>query len=189
MRLWVVVVPAALLFLTAGVKAQDDVTPNIKQLLNEEGAPLYKVWLFVNRIGFRYRGEQNLRRRLDENQEEEVVLLYDEGGVRKQLQMSARIVLENAPPVSATLRKEHEIRNLTVWVEISEDGDEIASFKMRAEDFTVTTKADVTATMEPFMFRGVTFTPSVHYLPLQDFVTTEYYVGMEGLSFTLTYPE
>ncbi|HSQ75308.1 MAG TPA: hypothetical protein VLT13_07110 [Bacteroidota bacterium] len=189
MRLWWLI-PASILFLTTGVKAQEDVVrTDIKQFVSAEGAPLYKLWFFVNRIGFRYRGEEDLMRRLDENQEEETMVMYDEGGVRKQLQVIARIALENGPPVSPTLTKEHEIRNLTVWLEMLEDDDEVASFKLRAENFTVKKNADVTASMEPFKFRGVTFTPSVRYLPLQDLATTEYYIRMDGLSFALVYPQ
>ncbi len=189
MRFWWII-PASVLCLTAGGSAQDEtVRPDIKQFVNAEGAPLYKLWFFVNRIGFRYRGEEDLMRRLDENQEEEVLVMYDEGGERKQLQMVARIALENGPPVSPTMTKEHEIRNLTVWLDILEDDDEVASFKLRAENFTVKKNADVTAPMEPFTFRGVTFTPSVRYLPLQDLATTEYYIRMDGLSFALVYPQ
>ncbi|MBP1690993.1 MAG: hypothetical protein H6Q32_345 [Bacteroidetes bacterium] len=167
--------------------AQDAPEPAIRQFFNVEGAPVHKLWFFVNRIGFRYYGETEQQARLDENQEEEIVLAYDQGGVRKQLNVMVRIALENGPPMSPTMTKEHEIRGLTVWMELTEDDEEVGSFKCRGENFTVTKSKDVTMVMEPFTFRGVTFAPSVRYLPLHDLAVTSYYVRMDGLSFALTY--
>ena len=186
-RWWLI--PLALLLLTTGAPAQEDQGPPIKQVLNADGTPVHTLWFFVNRIGFRYRDEEDLTRRLDENQEEEILLMYDENGVRKRLQVVVRVALENGPPVSPTLTKEHEIRNLTVWMDIEQDDEEVGSFKRRADEFAVTKKQSVTAAMEPFMFRGITFTPSVRYLPLQDLAGPAYYIRMEGLSFTLTYAQ
>ncbi len=175
------------LFMVNGTSAQDKSEPVIKQFYNADGAPVYKLWFFVNRIGFRYQGDSEVSRRLDENQEEQVILMYDNGGVRTPLHFLVRIALENGPPASAAMTKEHEIRGLTVWMEIVEDDDEVASFKRRAEDITVIKNADVSATMEPFTFRGVTFTPGVRYHPLHDLAGTAYSVRMDGLSFALTY--
>ncbi|MCC6397310.1 MAG: hypothetical protein IT282_09840 [Bacteroidetes bacterium] len=167
--------------------AQDAPAPVIKQFFSAEGVPVHKLWFFVNRIGFRYYGETEQQARLDENQEEEIVLAYDEGGARKQIDVMVRIALENGPPVSPTMTKEHEIRGLTVWMELTQDDEEVGSFKCRGESFTVTKGSDVTMTMEPFTFRGVTFTPSVRYMPLHDLAASSYYVRMDGLSFALTY--
>lgn len=184
-KCWLVVVAGLLLVHSA--PAQDVPEPVIRQFFSADGAPVHKVWFFVNRIGFRYYGETEQQMRLDENQEEEIVLAYNEGGARKQLSVMVRIALENGPPVSPTMTKEHEIRGLTVWMELTQDDEEVGSFKCRGESFTVTKSKDVTMAMEPFTFRGVTFTPSVRYLPLHDLAASSYYVRMDGLSFALTY--
>jgi hypothetical protein len=189
MRIWWWCIPLCLLAAPTGGRAQEDAGPAIKPLLNPDGAALHSLWFFVNRVGFRFQSESDLNRRLDENQEEEILLQYDEDGVRKQLQVTVRIALENGPPVSPTMTKEHEIRGLTVWMEIAQDDEEVASFKRRAEDFVVTKKQSVTATMEPFTFRNVLFSPSVQYDALRDLAGPAYYVRMEGLSFTLTYED
>lgn len=189
MRIWWWLIPVCLLAAPTGGSAQEDTLPAIRSLLNADGAPLHELWFFVNRVGYRFQTESDLDKRSDENQEEEILLQYDEGGVRKQLQVVVRIALTNGPPMSPTMSKEHEIRGLTVWMEISQDDEEVASFKRTAESFVVTKKQGVTATMEPFTFRKVLFTPSVRYVALRDLAGPAYYVRMEGLSFTLTYQD
>lgn len=179
----------ALLCVTMGAAAQDAERPMIRQFFAADGSPLYKLWFLLNRVDFRYRGEADAMKRLDVNQEEETVVYYDEGGERKALKVMARLALENGPPVSATITKEHEIRRLTVWLDLYEGDEELESVKRRAEDFVVVRKKDAVAVMEPFTFRGVTFTPAVRYFPLQDLAGEAYFVKMEGIWFTLEYPQ
>jgi hypothetical protein len=182
-------VPALLFLATVQAPAQDAVQQPIKRFMNAGGTELFDLWFFTNRIDYRFRGESDLERRMDENQEEETVLLYDEGGVRKQLKVVARIALENGPPVSPTMTKVHEIRGVTVWLEFLENDEEVGSFKVRGEDFAVVKKTPVTSTLEPIVFRGITLTPSIMYHPLQDLAGPSYVVKMEGLRFALKYAE
>jgi hypothetical protein len=185
--LWCIAV--LLIMVAVPARAQDPVQEPIKRFMNAEGTALFDLWFFTNRIQYRFRGESDLTKRLDENQEEETVLFYDEGGVRKRLKVGARIALENGPPVSPASTKEHEIRGVTVWLEFSENDEEVGSFKVRGEDFVVVKKSPVTSTLEPIVFRGVTMTPSVLYHPLQDLAGPAYIVKMEGLRFVLKYAE
>lgn len=169
--------------------AQDEDLPPIKRFTNADGTVLHDLWFFTNRIDYRFRGESDLRRKMDENQEEETVLFYEEGGVTHQLKVVARIALENGPPVSPTITKEHEIKGVTVWLEFLENDEEIADFKVRGDNFFVVKNTPVTSALEPIMFRGVTLAPSILYHPLQDHAGPAYIVKMEGLRFLLTYPQ
>lgn len=189
MRSYLWCIPLLLLLVAAPAPAQDTPQQPIKRFMNADGTALFDLWFFTNRIDYRFRGESDLQKRLDENQEEETVLFYDEGGVRKQLKVGARIALENGPPVSPTMTKEHEIRGVTIWLEFFENDEEVGSFKVRGEDFVVVKKTPVTSTLEPIVFRGVTMTPSVLYHPLQDLAGPSYIVKMEGLRFVLKYVE
>ncbi len=178
-----------LLFLAAtGVPAQEEEQPAIRQFYAADGSPLYKLWFLLNRVDFRYRGEGDAMKRLDVNQEEETTVYYDEEGQRKPLKIMVRLSLENGPPVSTSISKEHEIRRLRIWMDVYEGDEEVESVDRKADDFVVARKKDSFVTMEPFTFRGVTLTPNVHYYPLQDLAGDAYFVKMEGIWFMLEYP-
>jgi hypothetical protein len=166
---------------------QEKEARTITQFFNAEGSPVSRIWFIVNKLGFSYRGESDAQKRLDVNEEEESVLLYDEGGVRKTIRIMVRLSFENGPPVESRITKEHEIRRLTILCDFAEGEGEEVSFERSAEDFAVVKGKDAVRSLEGFTYRGVTFTPGVRYFPLQDLAGSGYIVKMDGIWFDLTY--
>jgi hypothetical protein len=179
---------SALLMLTDVASGQNaPASAAISQLFNAEGSPVNKLWFLVNKVSFTFRSERDAEKRLDVNEEEESVIFYDEAGVRKPIKIVLRLSLENGPPVQATMSKEHEIRRIRVWCDLIEGDQKVGEFEAEAEDLIVTKATVVVAAMNPFVFRGVTFTPSLRYLPLQDMAGPAYFVRMEGVWLDLAY--
>lgn len=170
----------------ASAAAQPSDTTRIHEVYDAEGFRTYKLWMLVHRGTFRFRSSRDQSARTDVNREDEVTVTYTSGNVKHSLRLSVRVTFDNTPPLYGNLRKEHEVSNLTIWCVVYDNGNEVQSTELTSKDFILTKEQGHVAPFEPFMYRGLTFTPAMVFTPLRDLAGDDYFFEFDGISFTLT---
>jgi hypothetical protein len=161
-------------------------TTALRVVYDAEGHATDKIWLLVNRGGFRFRAGSSRGDRLDVNREDEVTVGYREGTQKRSLRLSVRVTFDNSPPMLGDLKKEHSVTGLTLWCVLYDEEEEVLTEELTTEDFVLTRDRGCAPPFPSLRYRGLVLTPGMEFTPLRDYAAGDYAFDFTGLSFAIS---